>query len=114
MNSDEMKSRYQYLYDLMVSSKDPEKMQVFGRAEHHMFDALTISNPSMAKEWLEKLEAVCWKNYLTEAQAEKLASSIINQDGSPGPHWSMDTFFSVSPMSSLHQVSFITNGTRDG
>ena len=97
MNSEEMKSRYQYLYDLMASSKDPEKMQVFGRAEHYMFDALAISNPSMAKEWLEKLEAVCWKNYLTETQAEKLAASIINQDGSPGPHWSMDTFFGAVP-----------------
>ena len=49
------------------------------------------------EEWLEKLEAVCWKNYLTETQAEKLAASIINQDGSPGPQWSMDTFFSVVP-----------------
>ena len=97
MSVEEMKTRYQYLYDLMASSKDPAKMQVFGKAEHHMFDRLAASNPQMAKEWLEKLEAVCWNNYLTEAHAEKLASKLINQDGTIGPHWSMDTFFNVIP-----------------
>lgn len=97
MNSEEMKSRYQYLYDIMASSKDPEKMQVFGKAEQHMFDKLAVSNPSMAKDWLDKLEAVCWKNYLTETQAEKIASKIINQNGATGPYWPMETFFAVVP-----------------
>lgn len=97
MNSEEMKSRYQHLYDTMKASKDVEKMVIFGKAEHHVFDKLAASNPSLAKEWLEMLEAVCWDNYLSEMQAEKLASKIVNQDGSAGPYWSMDTFFSVVP-----------------
>lgn len=97
MNIEELKSRYQYLYDLMASSRDPGKMQIFGRAEHYMFDKLAAANPQMAKDWLEKLEAVCWNNYVTESHAEKIAATIVNQDGSQGPHWSMDTFFSVVP-----------------
>lgn len=95
MNLEEMKSRYQYLYDLMASSKDPAKMMVFGKAEHHMFDKLATSNPQMAKEWLEMLEPIMWNNYLTAEQAEKLAADIINQDASPGPFWPMDVFFTV-------------------
>ena len=95
MNSEEMKLRYDYLYDLMKSSKNVEKMMVFGKAERQIFNKLSSSNPSMAKEWLEMIEAVCWNNYLSELQAEKIASKIINQDGSAGPYWSMDTFFNV-------------------
>ena len=97
MNLEEMKSRYQYLYDLMASSKDPAKMMVFGKAEHHMFDKLATTNPQMAKEWLERLESVSWNNYLTETQSEKLASKLVNQDGTIGPHWPMDIFFNVVP-----------------
>lgn len=97
MNFEEMKSRYEYLYGLMATSKDPAKMSIFGRAEHQMFEKLAVSNPSLAKEWLEKLEAVSWNNYLSANQAEKMASTIVNQDGSTGPHWSMDTFFAVVP-----------------
>ena len=97
MNAEEMKSRYDYLYNLMKSSKDVDKMQIFGKAEHRMFNKLVNSNPSMAKEWLEMLETVLWSNYLTEDQAEKLAEKIINQDGSTGPYWPMDVFFSVVP-----------------
>ena len=95
MNLEEIKSRYQYLYNLMASSKDPAKMQIFGKAEHEMFNKLAASNPQMAKDWLEKLEAVCWNNYLSESHAEKLAQELINQNNTVGPHWPMDVFFNV-------------------
>ncbi len=97
MNTDELKERYQYLYDKMKTSREVEKMIIFGKAEQKMFAKLAYSNPNMAKEWLNMLEAVCWNNFLTEEQAEQLASKIINQDQSVGPHWTMDVFFSVVP-----------------
>lgn len=97
MNAEEMKSRYQHLYDKMKESNDVEKMMIFGNAEHKMFNKLVASNPSMAKEWLNMLEAVCWNNFLTEEQAEQLAANIVNQDGSSGPYWPMDVFFNVVP-----------------
>lgn len=97
MNAEQLKTRYAYLYDLVMSSKSVEKMVIFGNAEHYVFDKLASSSPSMAKEWLEMLEAVCWNNYLSESQAEYIANKIINQDGSHGPYWSMETFFNVVP-----------------
>lgn len=92
-----MKNRYQHLYDVMSNSRDVEKMKVYGRAGHKMFDKLAVVNPSMAREWLEMLESIVWNNYLTENMASELASKIVNQDGTNGPHWSMDTFFNVVP-----------------
>ena len=58
MAAEEMKSRYDYLYGVMSNSKDVNKMRVFGRAGHRVFE---------------------------------------KQDGSKGPHWPMDVFFSVVP-----------------
>ena len=39
----------------------------------------------------------CLSNYLTHDQAKALAEKLINQDGSVGPHWSVDTFMNVVP-----------------
>lgn len=97
MSTEEMISRYEHLYETMKASNDVEKMKVFGRAEHRFFKKIASNNPGMAKEWLEMLEAVAWNNYLSESMAEELAGKIVNQDGSTGPHWSMETFFNVVP-----------------
>lgn len=97
MTSEEMITRYEHLYDTMKASKDVKKMKTFGRAEQRMFKKLVSANPGMAKEWLAMLESVMWNNYLSAEQADELAANLINQDGSKGPHWSMDAFFSVVP-----------------
>ena len=97
MTGEDLISRYEYLYDTMKTSKDPDKMKIFGRAEKRIYKRLASSNPSMAKEWLSMLEAVAWHNYLSQDLAEELAAGIVNQNGTKGPHWSMDTFFSVVP-----------------
>lgn len=97
MNTQELKERYKHLYDAMKQSKSVENMQVFGRADNYFFDWHAENNPSMAKKWLEMLEPVVWNNYLTADQAQELAAQIVNQDGAKGPHWSMETFFSVVP-----------------
>ena len=97
MNTQELKERYKHLYDAMKQSKSVENMQVFGRADNYFFDWHAENNPSMAKKWLEMLEPVVWNNYLTADQAQELAAQIVNQDGTKGPHWPMDTFFNVVP-----------------
>lgn len=97
MTTQELKERYRHLYDVMSRSKKVEDMHVFGRAEHHIFDMMAEENPSVAKKWLELLEPVVWNNYLSLEQARDMASKLVNQDGSTGPHWSMETFFGVVP-----------------
>lgn len=97
MTAQELKDRYKHLYDVMSSSKKVENMMVFGRADKYFFDMMADTNPSVAKKWVDMLEPVVWNNYLTAEQAQELAMHIVNQDGSKGPYWSMDVFFSVVP-----------------
>lgn len=87
-----MIERYDELYGVMKSSRDVEKMKIFGEAEKEMFRQMAASNPSMAEMWLTKLEAVCWDNYLTEKEARNIGRHIVNQDGTKEFHWPYDVF----------------------
>lgn len=92
---EELKKRYEELYNKMATSKDVNRMMVFGRAEHWVFNELLPTNPKLAQQWLDKLEASEWCNYLSQAEAEKIASELHNQDGTKGAKWSYATFESV-------------------
>lgn len=93
MTQEEMRNRYEYLYNKMRFSKDVTKMRIFGAAEKAVFKKLTSKDPALAKEWLDSIESICWNNYLSEQQAHMLTSNLINQDDSKGPYWGMEKFF---------------------
>lgn len=84
--------KYDELYDDMATAKDPMKMMAFGEAEKWMFHKLAKKHPEIAEKWLTKLEASKWNNYLSKSEAHEIASHLINQDGSQGPHWDYETF----------------------
>lgn len=88
----DMIKRYHELYDDMAMAKDPKKMIVFGDAEKWVFDMVAEKHPELAEKWLAKLEAGRWNNYLSRSEAERIVSSLINQDGLRGPHWDYETF----------------------
>lgn len=88
----DMKRRYEELYNNMASSKDVTKMIIFGNAEKWVFGELMVHNPRLAERWLEKLEASCWDNYLTKAEAEEIVGTLINQDGRKGGKWTYAQF----------------------
>lgn len=88
----ELIEKYDELYDDMATAKDPRKMMAFGDAEKWMFHMLAKEHPDIAEKWLTKLEAAKWHNYLSKTEAEEIASKLVNQDGSRGPHWSHETF----------------------
>ena len=92
MNREQMIERYDELYGVMKSSRDTEKMKIFGEAEKGMFRQLASTNPTMAETWLMQLEAVCWDKYLSEKEARNIAKHIINQDGTKEFHWPYDVF----------------------
>lgn len=89
---EEIIRKYDELYHDMATAKDPHKMMAFGEAEKWMFHMLAETHPEIAEKWLTKLEASKWHNYLSKAEAEEIASKLINQDGSRGPHWDYETF----------------------
>lgn len=93
MTKQEIKDRYDYLYDRMKSSRNPQNMKVYGDTTTSIFHRLLEKHPDIAEEWVEGFEAILWNNYLTPMQAKKITDRIINQDGKEGPKWSEDLFF---------------------
>lgn len=89
---EEMIERYHHLYDKMKDGKNVKHMKIFGEAEKHMFKEIAAMHPDMAEDWLSKLEAVCWDNYLSEKEAMNISKHIINQDGIKGFKWDYPTF----------------------
>lgn len=87
--------RYEELYAMMATSTDIVKMQVFGEAEKWAFGKMSERDPALAQVWLDKLEPVMWKNYLSKVEAEAIVSKFINADGTIGAHWSYDTMRSA-------------------
>lgn len=89
---EELTERYDELYQIMATSKDPDKMQVFGETEKWVFHDIAKRDLEYAESWLSHLEAICWNNYLSEKEATNISKNIVNQDGSKGFHWAFDTF----------------------
>ena len=92
MTKEQMIERYEELYNKMKSSKDVKNMKIFGESEKYMFKELAKVHPEMAENWLSHLEAVCWNNYLSQAEAKNIGMRIVNQDGTKGFHWPHDVF----------------------
>lgn len=84
--------RHEELYRNIIKSNDNAKMEMLGEIFLSMMDQIEASNPRLYKDMAEKMEAIDWNNYLTEYEAAKIASTLVNQDGSTGAHWSYDVF----------------------
>lgn len=76
MTQQELKERYWSLYEYMANSNKPENMKLFGRVMTQMMDDMILSSPSKAEEYIDRLEAIKWKNYLTPKEAEKIVAGM--------------------------------------
>lgn len=76
MDAKELRDRYLSQYDYMVQSKDVRNMTIFGRVMNEMMDWLIANKPDAAQAWIEKLESIKWKNYLTPTEADKIVAAM--------------------------------------
>ena len=76
MTAQELKDKYNELYDYMAQSKDPKNMKAFGHVMNEMYDWFVANKPELAQEWLDKLESIKWKNYLSPKEAEKIVAGM--------------------------------------
>lgn len=76
MTQEEMKKEFNALYDMMAHSEKVEFMHVFGMVHKEMMDWFIQNKPELAQEWLDKLESIRWKNYLTPKEAEKIVANM--------------------------------------
>ena len=90
MNSQELKNAYREYYDLMAQSKNPDNMKLFGKVMTEMYMWFADNKPENAAEWLEKLSAIKWDNYLTPKEAERVVSEM-----EPKAPWSRDMWRQV-------------------
>lgn len=85
MNAQEIKNAYSDLYGYMAQSKDPANMKAFGKAMTEMFMWFADNKPEAAMEWLDKLSAIKWRNYLTPSEADKIVAAM-----EPKAPWNRD------------------------
>ena len=71
-----LKEKYQSLYDYMAESRNPENMKAFGRVMTAMMDDMIQSSPTKAEEYINRLEAIKWHNYLTPKEAEAIVARM--------------------------------------
>ena len=90
MNANELKTAYNDLYGYMANSKDPANMKAFGKVMTEMYMWYADNKPDAANEWLEKLSAIRWKNYLTPKEAEKIVAEM-----EPKAPWSREQWRQV-------------------
>lgn len=76
MNAEEMKKEFYELYDMMAMSHDVKNMHTFGKVHQEMMDWMIANKPELAQEWLDKLESIKWKNYLTQKEAEAIIAQM--------------------------------------
>ena len=77
-----MKKKFCSMYWDIIDSQDEAKMKVLGHVMKQAMFKIIESSPSLAKEYLDELEAVNWTNYLTTKEAQDI---IANMD--PKPNW---------------------------
>lgn len=85
MTSQELKDKYLMLYRYMAQAKNPAYMKHFGWIMTQMMDDLIASNPTKAEEYIERLCAIKWKNYLTPKEADAIIAKM-----SPKAPWTRD------------------------
>lgn len=90
MTQEEMKKEFNALYNMMANSNKVEYMHVFGEVHKEMFDWFVANKPELAQEWLDKLKAIEWKQYLTPKEAQKIVDSM-----DPKAPWSREQWKSA-------------------
>ena len=85
MNAQELKQEYESLYKFMANSNEPDNMKAFGNVMNEMMDWMIANKPEAASEWIDKLSAIKWKNYLTPKEADNIVAAM-----KPEAPWNKD------------------------
>ena len=87
MNQEQMKEKFDSLYNYMASSTNVAYMHTFGNVHKEMMAWMIQNKPDLAQEWIEKLCSIKWRNYVTQKEAEKIVSEM-----NPKAPWSRDAW----------------------
>lgn len=85
MTPEELKSEFAALYNMMATSHNPDFMRTFGNVHKEMMSWFIANKPSEAQEWIEKLSAIRWNNFLTQKEAQTIVDNM-----QPSAPWTRD------------------------
>lgn len=71
----------------MSKSGNPTYMKLFGSVMNEMMEWMIANKPDAAQEWMDKLCAIKWDNYLTQKEAEKIVAGMM-----PKAPWSREVW----------------------
>ena len=90
MDAKEIMSKFDELYGIMATSTNVKYMRTFGDTMRCMMQDMASKHPELAQEYIEKLCAIKWKNYLTKKEASEIVS-----DMNPPATWDMQTWLNA-------------------
>lgn len=90
MTTNDLKEKYVMLYDYMATSDNPAYMKTFGRVMSDMMEWMIANKTEAAQEYIERLCAIKWNNYLTQKEAEVIVAKM-----NPKAPWNKDAWKSV-------------------
>lgn len=79
MEQKEMMHKFETLYNMMATSNEPKYMHIFGETMKAMMEDMMDTTPELASEYIEKLSAIEWNNYLTSNEAERITAIMTPQ-----------------------------------
>lgn len=78
-----MKTEFDDLYSMIVSSNNIKHMHILGDITKSMMYKFIEAYPQTARGYLDTLQAIKWNNYVTKKEAEQIVSNM-----EPKPMWS--------------------------
>ena len=87
MEQNEIMNEFNRLYTKMTTSNEPKYMQVFGETMKCMMEDMVNWRPDVAQDYLDKLEAINWNNYLSKKEAVTIVNNMNPQGGWDISEW---------------------------
>lgn len=87
MEQKEMMGKFDKLYNKMATSNKPKYMHIFGETMRCMLENMVECKPETAKEYLDKLEAIEWCNYLSKKEAVSIVNGMEPKGGWDISEW---------------------------
>lgn len=76
MTPQELKEKFDALYNYMSVSNEPKYMRLFGEVMKEMMDWMIKNQPTLSEQWIEILCSIKWEQYLTKAEAIKVFNAL--------------------------------------
>ena len=79
-----MNDEFCEIFREIIESGDEAKMKVLGKVVKKMMFKMIDTSPTLAREYIDELNAVRWKNYLTQKEAQNIVANM-----NPRAYWNM-------------------------